>query len=62
MLSKIPATDSGEKRPVLKGTWSFEVKRTTGVSVAKFKTRYCVCGDLQKEGITYFDAYAPFVQ
>jgi hypothetical protein len=58
----VPRTSSGDYRPILKGTWAFKLKRYPDGSPMKFKARYCVRGDLQREGIDYFDTYAPVVQ
>jgi hypothetical protein len=46
----------------LKGTWAFKLKRFPDGTPHKFKARYCVRGDLQTEGVYYFDTYAPVVQ
>ena len=45
--------------PILKGTWAFKLKRLPDGSPSKFKARYCVRGDLQREGIDFFETYAP---
>jgi hypothetical protein len=47
---------------VLKGTWVFKLKRLPDGTPLKFKARFCARGDLQKEGIDYFETYAPVVQ
>ena len=60
--SKVPKTKDGKRRPILKGTWAFKLKRLPDGSPLKFKARYCVRGDLQKEGVDYFETYAPVVQ
>ena len=60
--SKVPKTKDGKRRTVLKGTWAFKLKRLPDGSPLKFKARYCVRGDLQKEGVDYFETYAPVVQ
>ena len=59
---KVPPADNGERRPILKGTWVFKLKRYPDGTPMKFKARYCVRGDLQREGIDYFETYAPVVQ
>jgi hypothetical protein len=46
---------------VLKGTWVFKIKRYPSGEVRKFKARYCVRGDMQVEGVDFFDTYAPVV-
>jgi hypothetical protein len=60
--SEVPKTSKGERRPILKGTWAFKLKRLPDGSPLKFKARYCVRGDLQREGVDYFETYAPVVQ
>ena len=60
--SDVPLDDKGNKRRVLKGTWVFKLKRFPDGTPHKFKARYCVRGDLQTEGVDYFDTYAPVVQ
>ena len=38
------------------------MKRLPDGSPLKYKARYCVRGDVQKEGMHYFETYAPVVQ
>ena len=58
-ISKMP---NGTRRPILKGMWAFKLKRLPDGTPLKFKARYCVRGDMQKEGIDFFETYAPVVQ
>ena len=58
----VPLDNDGKPRPVLKGTWAFKLKRLPDGSPHKFKARYCCRGDLQREGVDYFETYAPVVQ
>ena len=60
--SQVPKATDGKRRPILAGTWAFKLKRLPDGSPLKFKARYCVRGDLQKEGVDYFETYAPVVQ
>jgi hypothetical protein len=53
----VPATQK-----ILKGTWAFKLKRLPDGTPLKYKARYCCRGDMQTEGIDYFDTYAPVVQ
>ena len=46
---------------VLLSTWAFKCKRFPDGSVEKLKARFCVRGDRQKEGVDYFETYAPVV-
>ena len=46
---------------VLPSTWAFKCKRFPDGSVRKLKARFCVRGDRQKEGVDYFETYAPVV-
>ena len=46
---------------VLKGTWVFKLKRLPDGTPYHFKARFCARGDLQKEGIDFFETYAPVV-
>jgi hypothetical protein len=46
---------------VLPSTWAFKLKRYLDRRVKKFKARFCARGDRQKEGIDYFETWAPVV-
>ena len=49
---------------VLPSTWAFRIKRYPGGLMKKLKSRFCVRGDRQIEGIDFgaHDTYAPVVQ
>jgi hypothetical protein len=47
---------------VIKSTWVFKLKRFPDGTPSKYKARFCVRGDLQKEGVNLFDTYAPVCQ
>jgi hypothetical protein len=47
---------------VLPSTWAFKIKHYPDGRVTKFKARFCARGDRQKEGIDYFETWAPVVQ
>ena len=40
-------------------TWAFKSTRLPDGTPYCFKARFCARGDLQKEGVDFFDAYAP---
>ena len=46
---------------VLPGTWAFRRKRSPDGTVKSHKARFCVRGDRQKEGVDFFETYAPVV-
>jgi hypothetical protein len=47
---------------ILQSTWAFRVKRFPDGLVKKFKARFCVRGDQQKEGVDFFETWSPVVQ
>jgi hypothetical protein len=47
---------------VLPSTWAFKIKWYPDGRVKKFKACICARGDRQKEGIDYFETWAPVVQ
>jgi Reverse transcriptase (RNA-dependent DNA polymerase) len=49
-------------KPVLKGTWVFRLKRSPDGTPIRFKARFCARGDMQIEGVDFFETYAPVVQ
>jgi hypothetical protein len=53
---------SKAKKKVIKSTWIFKLKRLPDGDPSKFKARICVRGNLQEEGVDYFETYAPVVQ
>ena len=46
---------------VVPSTWAFKIKRFPSGLVRKLKARFCVRGDLQKQGVDVFETYAPVV-
>ena len=62
LRSKVPTTSDGKRRSILIGTLVFKHKRLPDRFPSKFKARYCVRGDLQREGIDYFETCVPVVQ
>jgi hypothetical protein len=50
-----------EATHVIESTWVFKLKWFPDGSASKFKARFFVCGDLQKEGVDYFETYAPVI-
>jgi hypothetical protein len=47
---------------ILPSTWAFKIKRFPDDTVKKFKAQFCARGDHQKEGIDFFETWAPVVQ
>ncbi|KAL7485003.1 hypothetical protein ACHAW6_010599 [Cyclotella cf. meneghiniana] len=47
---------------VLPMTWAFHLKRFPSGLVKKFKATFCVCSDMQVEGVDVFETWAPVVQ
>jgi hypothetical protein len=47
---------------VIKSTWVFKLKRLPDGTPSKLMARFCIRGDLQTEGVDYFETYAPVVQ
>jgi hypothetical protein len=56
------STLRSEAPHVLKLTWVFKLKRLPDGTPSKFKARFCVRGDLQKEGVDFFETYDPVCQ
>jgi hypothetical protein len=46
---------------VLPSTWAFKCKRFPDGLVRKLKSRFCVRGDCQIDGVDVFDTYTPVV-
>ncbi len=51
-----------EDMNVIRSTWAFKCKRYPDGLIKKFKARFCARGDMQLEGIDFFETYAPVVQ
>jgi hypothetical protein len=56
------STPRSEAHHVLKSTWVFKLKIMPDGTPSKFKSRFCVRGDLKKEGVDFFETYAPVYQ
>ena len=55
----IPPGPDGNPHRVIKGTWTFKLKRLPDNTPLKYKSYYCVRGDIQKSGVEYFENYDP---
>ena len=47
---------------VIPSTWAFKCKRFPDGLIKKFKAHFCAQGDMQLEGINFFETYAPVVK
>ncbi len=47
---------------ILPSTWAFKIKRLPDGTVKKFKVHFCARSDQQKEGIDFFETWAPVIQ
>jgi hypothetical protein len=47
---------------ILPSTWAFKIKWFPDGTVKKFKAHFCARGDRQKEGIDFFETWAPVVR
>jgi hypothetical protein len=56
----VPKTE--KLKNILPSTWAFKIKWFPDGLVKKFKARFCVRGDKQKEGIDFFETWSPVVQ
>ena len=54
--------DREDDMNVIKSTWAFKLKRYPDGLIKKFKESFCAKGDMQMEGIDFFQIYAPVVQ
>jgi hypothetical protein len=54
----VQSTLRSEAPHALKSTCLFKLKRMPDGTPSKFKARLCVRGDLQKEGVEFFETYA----
>ena len=64
-LQNIGTWEQVERKPdmnVIQSTWAFKIKRFPDGLARKLKSRLCVRGDQQIEGVDFFDTYAPVVQ
>jgi hypothetical protein len=58
----LKSTLRSEAPHFLKSTWVFKLKRLSDGTPSKFKARFCERGDLKKEGVDFFETYAPLCQ
>ncbi len=54
--------DSETMPNVIHLTWAFKCKRFPDGLIKKFKACFCDRGDMQLEGVDFFETYAPVVQ
>jgi hypothetical protein len=56
LVSRLPTMN------VLPSTWAFKIKWFPDGTVKKFKACFCARGDCQKNGIDFFETWAPVVK
>jgi hypothetical protein len=44
---------------VLPSIWAFKLKRYSDGLAKKFKARFCICGDVQEQGVDFFETWSP---
>ena len=54
--------DSETMPNVIRSTWAFKCMRFPDGLIKKFKARFCARGDMQLEGVDFFETYALVVQ
>jgi hypothetical protein len=54
--------DSETMSNVIHLTWAFKCKQFPDGLIKKFKAWFCARGDMQLEGVDFFETYAPVVQ
>jgi hypothetical protein len=54
--------DSETMPNVIQSTWAFKCKLFPNGLIKKFKACFCARGDMQLEGVDFFETYAPVVQ
>ena len=54
--------DSETMPNVIQSTWAFNCKRFPDGLIKKFKARFCARGNMQLEGVDFFETYSPVVQ
>ena len=47
---------------ILPSTWAFRLKRFPTALAKKFNAHFCIRGDMQVEGVDFFETCAPVVQ
>ena len=47
---------------VIQSTWAFKCKHFPDGIIMKFKAWFCAQGDMQLEGVDFFEKYAPVVK
>ena len=50
-----------KNKNVIKSCWAFKIARLPSGEIKKFRSRFCVRGDTQIEGVDVFETYAPVV-
>ena len=58
----IPPGLYGKPQHFINGDWALKLKFLSNGSTIKYKSCYCVRGDIKTAGVEYFKTYAPVVQ
>ena len=61
-MSAWKVVDREDDMNVIRSTYAFKLKRYPDGLIINFKARFCAKGDMQLEGIDFFETYAPIVQ
>ena len=60
-MSMWKVVDSEDDMNAIRSTWYFKLKRYPYGLIKEFKARFCARGDMQLEGIDFFETYNPVV-